>query len=420
MEKGKQQIITAYLNQNFYGNQSYGVKAAAKGYFGKSLADLTLAQDATPRRHPAVADEVRPRPQRRGDLPRERRRRRRMHQVQAGRAAGQRDRHPTQPCPRPDEDRSTLTRGKHTAPSSRRPRPSRSSCASRSRPTGRRRTSSGRSGASWAGCSAPDRRTTAQRSIPPAGRSSPRSTWRCSGPPRNGSTSRRAPRTRRTRTPSSSSRKISKADRSWILGLRGHNINNAAAAVTDYRTGEVLAYAGSASYTSKGNKKFQPQFDVLADGWRQPGSAIKPVDYVIGIDDKTLTASTMLMDVDDELRWRVHADPGGQAGARPGPRPIALQFSLNIPAIKATIMSGLDHVYDRTKDFGLTYPKTAAAGPVDGDRDARGPPDRPARARTAPSPMAASGCRAGSSARSSTAAGRSGRWPTSSPRGRRS
>ena len=45
-EEGKKQIITAYLNQNFYGNQSYGVKAAAKSYFGKSLANLTLAQDA--------------------------------------------------------------------------------------------------------------------------------------------------------------------------------------------------------------------------------------------------------------------------------------------------------------------------------------------------------------------------------------
>src|SRR6478752_1745679 len=45
-DAGKQQIITAYLNQNFYGNQSYGVKAAAKGYFGKSLDQLTLAQDA--------------------------------------------------------------------------------------------------------------------------------------------------------------------------------------------------------------------------------------------------------------------------------------------------------------------------------------------------------------------------------------
>src|SRR4029078_3503790 len=45
-EDAKKPIITAYLNQNFYGNQSYGVKAAAKSYFGKSLADLTLAQDA--------------------------------------------------------------------------------------------------------------------------------------------------------------------------------------------------------------------------------------------------------------------------------------------------------------------------------------------------------------------------------------
>src|SRR4029079_2659794 len=45
-ESGKKDIITAYLNQNFYGNQSYGVKAAAKSYFGKTLDQLTLAQDA--------------------------------------------------------------------------------------------------------------------------------------------------------------------------------------------------------------------------------------------------------------------------------------------------------------------------------------------------------------------------------------
>ena len=36
-DDGKQQIITAYLNQNYYGNQSYGVKAAARSYFGKEL-----------------------------------------------------------------------------------------------------------------------------------------------------------------------------------------------------------------------------------------------------------------------------------------------------------------------------------------------------------------------------------------------
>jgi membrane peptidoglycan carboxypeptidase len=43
---GKQKIIAAYLNQNYYGNQAYGIKAAAKSYFNKDLADLTLAQAA--------------------------------------------------------------------------------------------------------------------------------------------------------------------------------------------------------------------------------------------------------------------------------------------------------------------------------------------------------------------------------------
>src|SRR6476646_5743316 len=45
-DQGKQDIITAYLNQNFYGNNLYGVQAAAKGYFGKDLKDLSLAQYA--------------------------------------------------------------------------------------------------------------------------------------------------------------------------------------------------------------------------------------------------------------------------------------------------------------------------------------------------------------------------------------
>ena len=156
-----------------------------------------------------------------------------------------------------------------------------------------------------------------------------------------------------------SSRKIPRAARSWIMGLRGHNINNAAAAVEDYRTGEILAYVGSASYTSKGSKKFQPQFDVLSDGWRQPGSAIKPVDYAIGIDDKTLTASTMFMDVTTNFGGGFIPTQADHLERGPVRLRSALQFSLNIPAIKATIMSGLDHVYDRTKDFGLTYPKTA-------------------------------------------------------------
>jgi len=43
--EGKQTIITDYLNFNFYGNQSYGIAAAAQGYFGiTDLNQLTIAQ----------------------------------------------------------------------------------------------------------------------------------------------------------------------------------------------------------------------------------------------------------------------------------------------------------------------------------------------------------------------------------------
>ncbi len=45
-EEGKREILTAYLNLNYYGNQSYGVKAAAKSYFGKELRELTPGEAA--------------------------------------------------------------------------------------------------------------------------------------------------------------------------------------------------------------------------------------------------------------------------------------------------------------------------------------------------------------------------------------
>ena len=105
--------------------------------------------------------------------------------------------------------------------------------------------------------------------------------------------------------------------------------------------------------------KFQPQFDVLADGWRQPGSAIKPIDYEIGIDDGTLTASTMLMDVTTNFGQNYVPIQADKLERGPVRLRSALQFSLNVPAIKATIMTGLDHTFKRTKDFGLTYPSTA-------------------------------------------------------------
>jgi len=100
----------------------------------------------------------------------------------------------------------------------------------------------------------------------------------------------------------------------------------------------------------------------LSDGWRQPGSAIKPIDYLIGIDDKTLTAATMFMDVTTDFGGGFMPTQADKKERGPVRLRNALQFSLNIPAIKAGIITGLDHLYKRTQDFGIRYQKTT--GPV--------------------------------------------------------
>lgn len=44
--EGKDQILEWYLNTSFYGRVYYGVEAAARAYFGKSVSDISLAEAA--------------------------------------------------------------------------------------------------------------------------------------------------------------------------------------------------------------------------------------------------------------------------------------------------------------------------------------------------------------------------------------
>ena len=142
----------------------------------------------------------------------------------------------------------------------------------------------------------------------------------------------------------------------WIRNLKGRGIYNAALGAIDYRTGDVVAYVGSADYyASPRGAKFQPQFDVLANGWRQPGSSFKGVGYLAGIEDHVTTAATMFMDV-------VTNFGGGYAPAdadltERGPVRMreAIELSLNIPAIKAAILEGPDKVFNFAKQMGIVW-----------------------------------------------------------------
>ena len=359
---GKKQIITAYLNQNFYGNSSYGVKAAAKGYFGKSLKDLSLAQFAVLAAIPQSPAKF--------DL---------MNNVE-------------EVCLDPVAEGQECTNIKLVVPATT------EVVIRRDYILDLMKTRSTLSGARHTAAEYDAAKAEPVELTPPdsVNWKAPHFVWQvrqalsailCPDKPgdcpavdtggyqvtttldlKMQATVEKwvyaAARASNAKDPRSvlSARKIPKSAWNWILGLRGHNINNAAAGVIDYRTGEVLAYAGSASYTSKGNKKFQPQFDVMADGWRQPGSAIKPIDYLIGIDDRTLTASTMFMDVFTNFGNNFTPVQADKLERGPVRLRSALQFSLNIPAIKATLITGLDHVFARSKDFGLRF--TSSAAPV--------------------------------------------------------
>jgi penicillin-binding protein 1A len=162
-------------------------------------------------------------------------------------------------------------------------------------------------------------------------------------------------------------REISEADQAWITDLRKWTIHNGAAAIIDYRPGEVLAYAGSAGFhATDTDTLFDPQFDVLAKGdGRQPGSAIKPLNYITGIDDRTMTAATMFMDVVTDFGGQKPYTPTQADNKERGPVRLrsALQFSLNIPSIKAGLTNGLDHLFQQMKDFGLNFAPGAIAVP---------------------------------------------------------
>ena len=141
----------------------------------------------------------------------------------------------------------------------------------------------------------------------------------------------------------------------WLSAIHGLAINNAAVATLDARTGDILAYAGSADYYGEANGTvFQPQFDVLS-AYRQPGSAIKPITYGYALEDRAVTPATILMDVpvDFGLGWT----PAGSDGAEHGPVRMrqALQGSLNVPAIKAVIRAGADRIWRQMRDGAFTF-----------------------------------------------------------------
>ncbi|MFP5342682.1 MAG: transglycosylase domain-containing protein [Candidatus Limnocylindria bacterium] len=142
----------------------------------------------------------------------------------------------------------------------------------------------------------------------------------------------------------------------WMRNLEDKNVRNGALVAYDYQTGELIAYVGSARYyATKTSPEFQPQYDVIGQGYRQPGSAFKPFNYAVGIDDRVMTAGTVFMDSSTDFGGGYTPNNADRLERGPVRVRTALQFSLNIPSVKAMAVNGPDHVFERAKEMGMQF-----------------------------------------------------------------
>lgn len=140
------------------------------------------------------------------------------------------------------------------------------------------------------------------------------------------------------------------------------NITNGASIVTDPRTGEIISMVGSSDYT---NSDIGGQFNVVVDGLRQPGSAIKPITY-LALLQRGYTPASILVDVPTTFQATERDNPytpQNYDGSFRGPVSLrnSLGSSLNIPAVKALGIVGVENFLSLAYDMGLqTFEPTDA------------------------------------------------------------
>src|SRR3990167_4147542 len=141
-----------------------------------------------------------------------------------------------------------------------------------------------------------------------------------------------------------------KAVRDQVAAENYLRVSNGAAVIEKSKTGEILAWVGSKNYFAK---DIPGQFDIVSQAIRQPGSALKPFNYLTGF-EKGYTPATMFIDIRTDFGGGYR--PGNYDDREHGPisvRP-ALGNSYNIPAVKMLGVNGVGDVLDTLKRVGVT------------------------------------------------------------------
>jgi 1A family penicillin-binding protein len=145
-------------------------------------------------------------------------------------------------------------------------------------------------------------------------------------------------------------------------GLPSRNVHNAAVVVLDPTTGEVLTMLGSPDY-------FDPHIDGAVNATmatRQPGSSIKPITYAAAFDPDIaaangyppLTPASMMVDVRSAFVTQEGQPYVPQNYDRTWRGPVLLRQSLassyNLIAVKVLDTIGLETMIDLARSMGIT------------------------------------------------------------------
>ncbi|MCU0678849.1 MAG: PBP1A family penicillin-binding protein [Planctomycetes bacterium] len=132
-----------------------------------------------------------------------------------------------------------------------------------------------------------------------------------------------------------------------------YHASNTALISLDPKTGQILAMVGSRDYF---NEEIDGQVNITTSP-RQPGSSLKPLVYAAAF-LKGYTPNTILYDVVTNFSNDPNKpyEPHNYNNKEHGPVTIrqALAGSLNIPAVKAIYLAGINNVLDLASNLGYT------------------------------------------------------------------
>jgi len=130
-------------------------------------------------------------------------------------------------------------------------------------------------------------------------------------------------------------------------------ITNGASIILDVKTGDILALVGSKDYFAT---DIDGKYDVATQGLRQPGSSIKPINYLLALKNgKNLWDTIEDKPVTYKIPGQKDYTPKNYTGKYLGTVTLktALASSLNVPSVKLLYENGVENMIDLAKDLGI-------------------------------------------------------------------